>query len=309
MFNIGRKIITKNSQTPVNQIEVIVFKTVRGIQNYLIEQKAKGFSIGFVPTMGALHQGHIALMAKSIKETDITVCSIFVNPTQFNNISDLEKYPKAVDSDMKLLIEVGCHVLFLPSVAEMYPDGPIINTEDYGLVTQVLEGEKRPGHFDGVKTIVAKLFDAISPNKTFFGQKDYQQAMVVAELIKRHYPHIQLFIEPTVRHTDGLAMSSRNMRLTKTQREEATIISKSLLYIQENWGSNTIELLVQQALQMMATSKSLRIEYFNVYHSKTLELLSGDSALQAHAVVLVAAFSGEVRLIDNWVINPSLAKV
>ncbi len=304
MFNIDHKKVRKNKQTAVNQTKVIVFKTVQAVQNYVNEQKAKGLSIGFVPTMGALHAGHISLINKSVQETNICICSIFVNPTQFNNITDLEKYPKTADADIKLLLEAGCHVLFMPPVEEMYPTGLLKNTEDFGLITTLLEGEKRPGHFDGVKTIVAKLFDIVKPTKTFFGQKDYQQVMVVAELIKRHYPTIQLCIEPTVRHEDGLAMSSRNVRLNKMQREEATAISKAMFYIQENWGLHTIEQLVQNALIFIGANKSLQVEYFNVYNSETLELLSGNSSAHLKAVILAAVFCGEVRLIDNLIIKP-----
>lgn len=282
---------------------MIVFKTVQAVQNYVNEQKAKGLSIGFVPTMGALHPGHISLINKCVQETDTCICSIFVNPTQFNNSADLEKYPKTADADIKLLLETDCQVLFMPPVEEMYPEGLLKNTEDFGLITTVLEGEKRPGHFDGVKTIVAKLFDIIKPDKAFFGQKDYQQVMVVAELIKRHYPAIELYLVPTVRHEDGLAMSSRNVRLNKIQREEATAISKAMFYIQENWGLYTIEQLVQNALIIIGANKSLQVEYFNIYNSQTLELLKGNSADYSHAVVLAAVFCGEVRLIDNLVIK------
>ena len=164
---------------------MISFTTVNDLSAYIREIKPTK-TIGFVPTMGALHQGHISLIKQSKKLCEITICSIFVNPTQFNNPSDLENYPRLLENDMKLLLENGCDVLFHPNVAQIYPDGLLKNEEDYGQVVRVFEGLHRPGHFDGVITVVASLFDIVKPNKSFFGQKDYQQCMVVAELIKRN---------------------------------------------------------------------------------------------------------------------------
>lgn len=281
---------------------MIVFKTIKTLQTYLNTQKGGGKSIGFVPTMGALHQGHISLILKSKAENDLTICSIFVNPTQFNNPSDLEKYPRNAIADTKLLTAVKCDVLFMPSVLEMYPNGQLKNTEDYGEITQVLEGEKRPGHFDGVITIVSRLFEMIAPHQTYFGQKDYQQCLLVQELINRHFPKIAFNIEATVRQTDGLALSSRNARLNEAQQIEALAISKSLFYIKENWGNDTIENLIAVAAKMIETQKSLKIEYFKICNRSNLTTLNGHSKNYKEAVVLTAVFCGDIRLIDNLIV-------
>lgn len=281
---------------------MIVFKTIKTLQTYLNTQKGGGKSIGFVPTMGALHQGHISLILKSKVENDLTICSIFVNPTQFNNPSDLEKYPRNAGADMKLLAAVKCDVLFMPSVLEMYPNKQEKNTEDYGKITQVLEGEKRPGHFDGVITIVSRLFEIIEPQKTYFGQKDYQQCLIVQKLINRHFPKIALKIVATIRQTDGLALSSRNARLTEAQHKEALAISKSLFYIKENWGNDTIENLIAVAAKMIETQKSLKIEYFKICERTTLTALNGYSKNYKEAIILIAVFCGDIRLIDNLIV-------
>jgi pantoate--beta-alanine ligase len=262
-----------------------------------------GKSIGFVPTMGALHQGHISLISQSLTKTDVTVCSIFVNPTQFNNSSDLKNYPKTIESDLKLLTEVSCDVLFLPDENEMYPNGFEKITEYFGTITDVLEGEKRPGHFAGVVTIVSLLFDIVEPNKVFFGQKDYQQCLVVAELIRRHFSDIELFIEPTLRENSGLAMSSRNARLSETEKIDALNISKALFFIQENWTSDSVENLISEAERIVEEKASLKLEYLKVCDRHSLKYLSGHSSEFSEAVVLIAAFCGEIRLIDNLIIK------
>jgi len=281
---------------------VIVFKTVKQLQTYLKHEKGSGKSIGFVPTMGALHQGHISLIQKSLAKTDLTICSIFVNPTQFNSTTDLDKYPRTTANDMKLLAEVNCHVLFMPSVLEMYPNGQTTKTEDYGPIFQVFEGEKRVGHFDGVITIVSKFFEIIKPNKTFFGQKDYQQCMVVNELINRHFNFITLYIEPTIRQDDGLAMSSRNARLSAQEQENALAISKALLWIKENWTKYSINELLVKAEEIITIEKKLTIEYIAICNQLTLNKLTGHSNEYTNAVILVAVFCGEVRLIDNLIV-------
>lgn len=281
---------------------MIVFKTIKTLQTYLNTQKGGGKSIGFVPTMGALHQGHISLIQKSKQENDLTICSIFINPTQFNNAADLEKYPRTASADMKLLAIENCDVLFMPNVLEMYPNGQAKNTEDYGEITRVLEGEKRPGHFDGVITIVSRLFEIVNPNKTYFGQKDYQQCMVVQELTKRHYPTIELFIEPTVRQKEGLALSSRNTRLSEAQQKEALNISKAMFFVKENWGTESIENLIAGAIKIIETQKSLTIEYFQVCNKTSLKALNGNSENYKEAVILTAVFCGDIRLIDNLIV-------
>ena len=281
---------------------MIVFKTIKTLQTYLNTQKGSGKSIGFVPTMGALHQGHISLIIKSKDENDLTICSIFVNPTQFNDPSDLEKYPRNASADMKILADVKCDVLFMPSVLEMYPNGQTKNKEDYGEITQVLEGEKRPGHFDGVITIVSRLFEIIEPHKTYFGQKDYQQCLLVQELINRHFPKIALKIVATARQNEGLALSSRNTRLSEAQQIEALAISKSIYFIKENWGNDSIENLIAAAEKIIESQKSLKIEYLKVCNRTNLTTLNGHSKNYKEAIILIAVFCGDIRLIDNLIV-------
>jgi pantoate--beta-alanine ligase len=184
----------------------------------------------------------------------------------------------------------------------MYPNGQAKNTEDYGEITHVLEGEKRPGHFDGVITIVSRLFEIVNPNKTYFGQKDYQQCMVVQELTKRHFPTIELFIEPTVRQKEGLALSSRNTRLSEAQQIEALNISKAMFFVKENWGTESIENLIAGAIKIIETQKSLSIEYFQVCNKTSLKALNGNSENYKEAVILTAVFCGDIRLIDNLIV-------
>lgn len=303
LINIGGKKITKNSQSAENQTQVIVYKTIKELQNYLFNLKAGGKTIGFVPTMGALHQGHMSLIQKSLLETNVTVCSIFVNPTQFNNQDDLNKYPRTAAADLKLLAVNNCHVVFMPNVTEMYPDGFTTNHDDYGIITSILEGEKRPGHFDGVITVVGKLFEIVKPNKAFFGQKDFQQCMVVNELIKKHFSDIQLCIEPTIRQNDGLALSSRNARLTADKRNEALNISKALFWIKQNWGKFSIQELKDTASKLMIENTNLIIEYLEICEYDTLLPLVGHSNHCNEAVVLTAVFCGDIRLIDNIIVK------
>ncbi|MCX6187642.1 MAG: pantoate--beta-alanine ligase [Bacteroidetes bacterium] len=278
---------------------MISFTTVNDLSAYIREIKPTK-TIGFVPTMGALHQGHISLIKQSKKLCEITICSIFVNPTQFNNPSDLENYPRLLENDMKLLLENGCDVLFHPNVAQIYPDGLLKNEEDYGQVVRVFEGLHRPGHFDGVITVVASLFDIVKPNKSFFGQKDYQQCMVVAELIKRKFPQIELNICPILREESGLALSSRNLRLNETEKISALLIYKALNHIKVNYSPKDLRKLIEEAKQIIATSSLLSIEYLDIVNANNLEPI-GNSITKV--VALAAVHCGDVRLIDNILLN------
>jgi pantoate--beta-alanine ligase len=278
---------------------VISFTTVNDLSAYIREIKPTK-TIGFVPTMGALHQGHISLIEQSKKYCDITVCSIFVNPTQFNNASDLENYPRLIENDMKLLLENGCDVLFQPNVREMYPNGLQKNEEDYGQVVSLYEGLHRPGHFDGVITVVARLFDIVKPHKSFFGQKDYQQCMVVAELMKRKFPEIELHICPILREENGLAMSSRNLRLNHDEKSDALFIYKALEHIKLEFGQKDLALLIEEAKQIINASRLLSIEYLDVANAINLEPIENSNT---KAVALAAVHCGPVRLIDNILLN------
>ncbi len=247
--------------------------------------------------MGALHEGHLSLIRKAKLENDFVVCSIFVNPTQFNNSSDLKAYPRTIEADMKLLAAENCDLLFFPSVEEMYPES--LNKEsanDYGNFIHVLEGKHRPGHFDGVVTIVNKLFSLVKPNQVYFGQKDYQQCLVVKELIRRNHSQIIFHQCEVVREPDGLAMSSRNVRLSAIERESALKLSKALFHIQNNWNEKTWRIEMQSAIEMILAEELLELEYFEIADKDSLEKLSDFSS---SAVCLVAVNCGVTRLIDN----------
>lgn len=278
---------------------MISFTTVNDLSAYIREIKPTK-TIGFVPTMGALHLGHISLIEESKKHCDISICSIFVNPTQFNNASDLENYPRLIENDMKLLLENGCDVLFHPSVEQMYPNGLQKNEEDYGQVLKVFEGLHRPGHFDGVLTVVARLFDIVKPHKSFFGQKDYQQCIVVAELIKRKFPEIELHVCPILRENSGLAMSSRNLRLNDIEKSDALLINQALQYIKSGFGQKDLAILIEEAKQIINESKLLSIEYLDVANAINLEPIKNSNT---KAIALAAVHCGPVRLIDNILLN------
>lgn len=277
---------------------MFIFKTIAELQNHL-HTTGPQKKTGFVPTMGALHAGHLLLVQESRNKDLYTICSIYVNPTQFNNASDLEKYPVNIENDIRLLAEAGCDVLFLPSSKEMYGSDVKADTFNYGTLTGNYEGEKRPGHFDGVITIVKKLFDATAPNQVFFGQKDLQQCMVISHLIKKEYPHIVFNMVPTYRENNGLAASSRNQRLTADQRSEAAAIYAALLHARELIRSN---MPPGQAITM-ATGKYLqsplfRMEYFDFIDAATMQKAVNTGEADVPALI-IACWCADVRLIDN----------
>ena len=276
---------------------MIFSQTISSLQGVLASQNLQNSSIGFVPTMGALHEGHLSLIRKAKLENDFVVCSIFVNPTQFNNSSDLKAYPRTIEADMKLLAAENCDLLFFPSVEEMYPDSlQKESADDYGHFIHVLEGKHRPGHFDGVVTIVNKLFSLVKPNQVYFGQKDYQQCLVVKELIRRNHPNIIFHKCEVVREQDGLAMSSRNVRLSESERISALQLSRALFYIQQNWNANSWKLNYQKAIEMILADELLELEYFEIADKESLQELNDFSS---NAVCLVAVNCGATRLIDN----------
>jgi pantoate--beta-alanine ligase len=280
---------------------MILFKKVTDLRNYLEAQQQKGHSIGFVPTMGALHAGHISLINASKKQSSITVASIFVNPTQFNDKKDFEKYPITLERDIPMLEEAGCDVLFLPPVSEVYPGGSFPTRHyELGRLEDLLEGKFRPGHFQGVCMVVHRLLEIVQPHHLYIGQKDYQQCMVItklAEIIGMN--KMQIHICPTLRESDGLAMSSRNMRLTNEEREKAVNIYKTLSFIKDHVGKSDPQTIQQQATDNLS-SKGFNVDYIAIANAKTLEpATTWDQPL----VALIAAFNGEVRLIDNMLLN------
>lgn len=273
--------------------------TIKELREYLDPMRRAGKSTGFVPTMGALHEGHLSLIRNSLKENDITVCSIFVNPTQFNNPDDLEKYPRMPEADAALLERTGCDLLFLPGVDEMYPanEDPI-NLPDPGPLVSVMEGKFRPGHFRGVALIVNKLFQAVQPERAYLGKKDYQQLAVIRHLVRSLGLPVEIIGCETLREQDGLAMSSRNMRLTKEQRDLASGIFKTLCYARDHANKLSPEEICLQAFRQIDALPGFRTEYFEIADAETLQPVIRFESGQT-SVACTAVYAGEVRLIDN----------
>lgn len=279
---------------------MVVFKKIADLQAYLHQQKTSGTDIGFIPTMGALHKGHISLLGEAKKAGCLSVCSIFVNPTQFNDKEDFEKYPTSLEADMTLLLDAGCDVLFLPPVTEMYPAGTEEASKyDLGYLDTVLEAAHRPGHFKGVAQIVAKLLDAVQPQKLYMGQKDYQQCMVVRKMIEIDNRDLAMVICPTQREDDGLAMSSRNRRLTDPQRAVAGIIYQCLVSILTKKGNADFAIVRKECFDLMK-HKGLEPDYVELADANDLTILSNYNGRPM--VALIAAKVGNVRLIDNMIL-------
>lgn len=276
----------------------------KALFDHLAQFRREGKRIGLVPTMGALHQGHLSLMDYIKDYCDIRVCSIFVNPTQFNDAEDLEKYPRPIQQDLKLLEEIGCDVVFLPTVEEMYGEKEDW-TIDLGVLDQVLEGALRPGHYQGVTQVVKKLFDIIKPDVACFGQKDYQQFLVVKKMVEIYSLNIDLIMCPTLRETDGLAMSSRNIRLSPKGRQQALAIVKTLIEFQETYLDLGIGKAREQAIEKLTESEGLTLEYFEVCEPRTLKTVYSVKK-EDPIVVLVAAWVDGVRLIDNIILRQSI---
>lgn len=272
------------------------FKTRQAIREYLSAHA--DHTVGFVPTMGALHNGHLSLIKRSKAENNITVCSIFVNPTQFNDPKDLEKYPRPIEADMAKLEAAGCDILFNPEVNEMY-DGNEQWHLDIGPLEQLLEGEFRPGHYQGVTQVVFKLLDIVKPTNLYMGQKDYQQFLIVSRMVELLKIQVNMVMCPIEREADGLAMSSRNVHLSEAERTRALVLSKTLNYIKDNFDINQEAELEEQAMEMLAAQEGVEPEYFRIVDGKTL--LPATSA-SASVVALTAAKVGKTRLIDNVLI-------
>jgi len=283
---------------------MIVFKDRSKLSEYLKQARHKGISIGFVPTMGALHQGHLTLVAYAKKDTGINVCSIFVNPTQFNDPADFKKYPITIENDLKLLYEAGADIVFLPEVEEIYPAGLKMEaTYSLGHLETILEGKYRPGHFQGVCQVVHRLLEIVSPDKMFVGQKDYQQCMVIDHLIKSYNISTQLVTCNTIRESSGLAMSSRNMRLTENERIIAAELYRTLQMLEQQVKPGSLKNLLQEAKNRLSNF-GFKVDYLEICHAGDLtifETWDGKSPL----VALVAAFLGDVRLIDNHIFKTS----
>lgn len=274
-----------------------IFETIKETQEFVIEARKKGQTIGFVPTMGALHEGHLELMRHAKRENDLLAVSIFVNPIQFNNPEDLKKYPRVLDHDLKLLQSVKCDFVFTPSEQEMYPEPPT-DTFNFGPLEHVMEGAFRPGHFNGVAIVVKKLFQIVEPHRGYFGEKDYQQLAIIKTLVEQEHFPIAIVPCAIVREEDGLAMSSRNTRLTPKERKLAPEIYRILTTVagqSKNMDPKALQLFGRQQFDQI---KAFETEYFELADDRQLQPIEGWKEKQG-VRAFVALTLGNVRLIDN----------
>ncbi len=301
---------------------MLVFEKIVDLKKHLAKQRKNGATIGFVPTMGALHKGHQSLIKRSKAENTLTVCSIFVNPTQFNDNVDLAKYPQPIAADKALLEKAKCDILFAPSAAEIYPEGIEVNRKenrgigevalevskkkylhvDLGALDKVMEGASRPGHFAGVVQVVSKLFDIVDPDKAYFGQKDFQQQTLIKEMVRQLRYKVSIVACPIVRESDGLAMSSRNTRLTPSERAVAGIISHTLFTVQKLVDKLSVEELTILVESEMTEGTLTTLEYFKIVDATTLQDVT-NLAKATTAVACIAVKVGQVRLIDNVILK------
>ncbi len=276
---------------------MFIFKTHIELSEWLRLQKAEKHSLGFVPTMGALHSGHIALVKKALEQNDLALVSIFVNPKQFNNAIDFEKYPITTNEDIAFLESAGCHAVYIPAVNDIYPEGLAHVGLDLGMLNEVLEGPKRPGHFDGVVQVVHRFFNIIQPDKVYLGLKDFQQCKVIEALTKAYFPNIQLEFCATERELTGLAKSSRNMRLSETGKASASHIYQALQHIAHQYKKEDLSSAKRAAI-LYLSKHQIEVEYLESANADTLTLTSQWQE-PSHNVVLLAAYLENVRLIDN----------
>lgn len=281
-----------------------VIQTVGELRNELSIFRTQGKTIGFVPTMGALHEGHASLVRRAVSENDVAVVSVFVNPTQFNDKNDLIKYPRTLEADCALLEKEGVHVVFAPTVEEMYPE-PDTRRFSYAPLDTVMEGKFRPGHFNGVCQVVSKLFYMVEPDKAYFGEKDFQQLAIIREMTRRLDIPVQIVGCPIVREADGLALSSRNARLTEEQRKQALVISKTLFDSIEYAKNHTVAETQAFVENRIAEADGLDLEYFELVDGTTLQKIISWGETD-YAVGCITVFCGDVRLIDNIKYKESL---
>ena len=279
-----------------------IIKTVAGIQRNLDKERSKGKTIGFVPTMGALHDGHMSLVEKSNKENDITVVSVFVNPTQFNEKSDLDKYPRTLDADAKMLDAHGCNYLFAPKSKQVYPKGDTVTIDlDISTLIQYMEGPNRPGHFEGVVQVVHRLLEIVEPDNLYMGQKDFQQFTIINYMLKKLKMKTKLRVCPIMREKSGLAMSSRNVRLTPSNKKKAAILYETLSTTKANLTKFKVKTLEKKALEKL-NIRGFKPEYFSIVEGKTLAPIK-DVSQHKYIVACTAVWAGDVRLIDNMVLK------
>lgn len=281
---------------------MIVSEHLEDLTPVLEDARSRGLRIGFVPTMGALHAGHLSLMTLARASCDVVVVSIFVNPTQFNQPSDLTRYPRTLEQDLKMLRAHKCDMVFVPSVDVVYPNGLHKTSRDFGLLSSTLEGAFRPGHFDGVLTVVKRLFEIVQPHEAFFGEKDYQQLSLIRKMVLSESIPVEVIAGPTIRESDGLAMSSRNVRLSPAERITATHLSKTLFAMRERVGTDEPVELEKWGRSEIHSVQGIRLEYLEIVDGKTFAPLA-DWPDSLEAVILCAAWVGEVRLIDNIILR------
>jgi len=278
---------------------MVIHRTRNGLGLDLENMKRLGKKVGFVPTMGALHAGHLSLVERAKRENDVIVVSIFVNPTQFTNQEDLKHYPRTFESDKAALESAHTDFLFYPSVEEMYP--PEDNDYDqyqFGSLETVMEGKFRPGHFKGVAQVVSKLFKIVQPDSAYFGEKDFQQLAIIRDLVTQMKSPVQIIGCPTIREQDGLALSSRNSLLTSEEKQEAAKISKALFYIRDHQRDFSVEELKRKAIDMIEQSGKMKVEYVEIADEKTLQPVK-DQNNRNRVRSFAAVKNGNVRLIDN----------
>lgn len=279
-----------------------IFEKVSELQLHLDSLSKSGKKIGFVPTMGALHRGHVSLVAQCVAENDVSVVSIFVNPIQFNNPTDLKNYPRTLDQDLALLTQVGCQIAFIPSETEVYPL-PDTRVFDLGFLDTIMEGKQRPGHFQGVAKVVNRLFEIVKPVNAYFGEKDYQQIAVLKHMVAITGQKVNIISCPIVRESDGLALSSRNLLLTPEHRKSAPKIGKTLIESRNKKEQMGVKELVKWVVDEINADPLLEVEYFEIANAKTLEPLSNWQPNEA-AIGCITVKAGAVRLIDNIMFDP-----
>lgn len=274
-----------------------VFNRITDLRKYIDNERKAGHTVGLVPTMGALHEGHLSLIGKAVNDNDVVVASVFVNPIQFNNPSDLDKYPRTPEKDAALLEKNGCSAVFMPSVEEMYPE-EVNDHYDFGQIEHVMEGACRPGHFNGVAIIVRKLFDIVRPDKAYFGEKDFQQLAIIKKMVRDYNIPLEIVPCPIVRDSDGLAKSSRNMRLNTAERTIAPKIFAVLSDSVKHYKTMTPAEMHDYAIRKYGEIKDFNVEYVEIADETTLCHLDSWENCE-HARIFVALQLGPVRLIDN----------
>lgn len=274
-----------------------IVNNIKELKGYLAQERQKNKKIGLVPTMGALHKGHLSLVKRCVKDNDVCVVSVFVNPTQFNNKTDLATYPRTLDKDCALLESAGCNYVFAPSEQEMYPE-PDTRKFDFGTVSSVMEGAHRPGHFNGVAQVVSKLFYIVEPDNAYFGEKDFQQIAVIRAMVKQLDIPVKINACPIIREADGLALSSRNVRLTPEQRQKAPLIARTLKESTTFAPEKSVQEVKEYVVNTINADPVMQVEYFEIVDGNTMEAINNWSDT-TYPVGCITVYCGDVRLIDN----------